>query len=95
MRNNPQTVKLKQGFITQDYHGEQLMVQAGNARGTFHGLVRSNETAAFIVNCLKQETSEAEIVEALTETYEVDEERASADVRRILDKLRGIGAIEE
>ena len=88
-------MKLKQGFITQDYHGEQLMVQAGSWKNIFHGLVRSNETAAFIVNCLKCETSEEKIVRALTEAYEVDEARAATGVRTILEKLRGIGAIEE
>lgn len=88
-------MKLKQTFITQDYHGEQLMVQVGRGKGIFHGLVRSNETAAFIVNCLKQETTEAEIVSALTEEYDVDADRAAAGVRDVLEKLRGIGAIEE
>ena len=88
-------MKLKQGFITQDYRGEQLMVQVGRGRNAFHGLVRSNETAAFIVNCLKRETSEAELLRALTETYEVDEQRAAAGLRNILEKLRGIGALEE
>lgn len=88
-------MKLKQQFITQDYHGEQLMVQVGGKRGQFHGLVRSNETAAFIVNCLKREVTEKEIVRALTDAYEVDEARAAAGVRTILEKLRGIGAIEE
>lgn len=88
-------MKLKEGFITQDYHDEQLMVRVGRGEGEFYGLVRSNETAAFIVNCLKRQTSEAEIVRALMDAYEVDAGRAAADVEKILDKLRGIGALEE
>lgn len=88
-------MKLKQGFITQDYHGEQLMVQVGGGLDAFHGLVRSNETAAFIVDCLKEEITETELVDALTEAYEVERSRAAAGVSRILEKLRGIGAIEE
>ena len=71
------------------------MVQVGSGRGVFHGLVRSNETAAFIVNCLKRETTEAEIVDALTESYDVDASHAAEGVRVILEKLRGIGALEE
>ena len=88
-------MKLKASFITQDYRGEQLMVQVGSGRGVFHGLARSNETAAFIVNCLKRETTEAELVDALTESYDVDASRAAEGVRVILEKLRGIGALEE
>lgn len=87
-------MKLKQTFITQDYRGQQLMVRVGSGRG-FHGLVRSNETAAFLVNRLKRETTEAELVAALTEEYDVDAARAAAGVREVLEKLRSIGALEE
>ena len=50
-------MKLKTGFITHQVGKEQMMVAAGPAAKVFHGLVRSNETAAFIVNCLKKETT--------------------------------------
>ena len=60
-------MKLRQGFITQEFRGEQLMVAVGEAAKRFHGLARSNATAAFIVNRLKTETTEAEIVSGLQE----------------------------
>ena len=88
-------MKLKQGFITQDYRGEQLMVAVGPEAKRFHGIVRSNETAAFIVDRLKSETSEEEIVSSMLAEYEVDGSTAASDVRRVLDELRSIGAIEE
>lgn len=88
-------MKLKQGFITQDFHGRQFMVAVGAAAKEFHGLVRSNETAAFIVDRLKTETDEKQIVSALLAEYDVDEAAAASDVARILGMLRGIGAIEE
>lgn len=88
-------MKLKQGFITQLFQGQQLMVAAGPAVKLFHGIVRSNETAGFIINQLKSETSEEAIVSAMLAEYEADEATVRADVRRILDELRGIGAIEE
>ena len=88
-------MKLRKGFITQDFRGEQLMVAAGPAAKLFHGIVRSNETAAFIVDRLKSETSEDESVRALLGEYEVDGQTAAKDVAHILEQLRGIGAIEE
>lgn len=87
-------MKLKKGFITHVLGDEQLMVAAGPATKLFHGLVRSNETAAFIVDCLKKETTPAEILEKLTAAYQVDPATAEKDIRMILDKLSGIGAIE-
>ena len=88
-------MKLRQGFVTQEFRGEQLMVATGAATKRFRGLVRSNATAASIVDRLKSETTEAEIVSAVLEEYEADEARVRADVARILAQLRSIGAIEE
>lgn len=48
-------MKLKNGFITHEIDGEQIMVATGKI--SFAGLVRSNKTAAFIVDSLKTETT--------------------------------------
>ena len=87
-------MKLKTGFITHQVGKEQMMVAAGPAAKVFHGLVRSNETAAFIVNCLKKETSEEAIVDAMLEQYEAPRETVAADVHRVVEKLREIGALQ-
>lgn len=86
-------MKLKKGFITYELFGEQLMTAAGPAAKLFHGMVRSNETAAFIVDCLKTEITEAGIVDKLLEAYDIDRDTARRDVHAILEKLRSIGAI--
>ena len=87
-------MKLKTGFITHNVGKEQMMVAAGPAAKLFHGLVRSNETAAFIINCLKKETTEAAIVDAMQEQYEAPRETVERDVRRVVEQLREIGALE-
>ena len=87
-------MKLKTGFITHTIGKEQMMVATGPAGKVFHGLVRSNETAAFIVDCLKKETTEEEIVAAMLEEYDAPKEVISKDVHRIVEKLREIGALE-
>ena len=88
-------MRLAKGFITQEFRGEQLMVAVGEAAKRFRGLARSNATAAFIVDRLKTETTEAEIVSAVLEEFEADEARVRTDVARIIGQLRSIGAIEE
>ena len=52
-------------------------------------------TAAFIVNCLKRETDKEKIVEAMAAEYDAPREVIAADVEKVLDKLRSIGALEE
>ena len=87
-------MKLKSGFITHNVGKTQMMVATGSASSTFHGLVRSNETAAFIVDCLKKETTEQEIVEAMLQEYDAPEELIARDVHSVVEKLQGIGALE-
>ena len=86
-------MRLSDQFVIHDTGTEQIMVPVGSA--AFSGMVRSNRTAAFIVDCLREETTEAAIIRKLLEKYDVSEERAGADVRAIVEKLRGIGAIVE
>ena len=86
-------MKLKEDFILHETNGQQVMVSTGAS--SFSGLVRTNKTAAFILECLKEETTEDGIVKAMLEKYDAPEELIRRDVARILDKLRSIGAISE
>lgn len=88
-------MKLKDGFITHDSDGEQIMVAVGDAADKFHGLVRSNKTAAFIIDCLKQENTEDQIVDAILAKFDASRDVVTKDVRKIITDLRKIGAIYE
>lgn len=85
-------MKLKSDFVTHENGSEQIMISAG---GTFSGLVRSNETAAFIVNMLKEETTEEKIVDSMASRYDAPRDVIATDVKKVIDILRGIGAIDE
>lgn len=88
-------MKLKDGFITHDSDGEQIMVAVGDAAAQFHGLVRSNQTAAFIIDCLKQENTEEQIVDAVLEQFDASREMVTRDVHQMIANLKQIGAIYE
>ena len=85
-------MKLKSTFITHNSGDEQLMISAG---GDFNGMVKSNSTAAEIIDYLKNETTKEKIVAAMLEKYEVEREVLEADVEKVIAALRGIGAIDE
>lgn len=85
-------MKLKNGFITHETDGEQIMVAAD---GSFAGMVRSNATAAFIVDCLKTDTTETEILDKMLAKYDGDKNVMAEDIKVIIGKLRKIGAIDE
>ena len=86
-------MKLKGDFVTQVIDDTQFLVPLGGE--SFRGIVRSNKTAAFIVDLLKEETTAEAIVDAMCARYDAPRETVAADVGAILDTLRGIGALEE
>ncbi len=86
-------MKLKSDYLTQEIDDVQFLVPVG--AGSFNGLIRSNKTAAFIVNCLKKETTKDRIVDAMCEKYDAPRAEIAADVEEILDTLRSIHALEE
>ena len=85
-------MKLKDSFITQQMDDEQIMVEAG---GNFTGMVRSNATAAFIVDLLKTNTSKDAILDAMEKEYGAPRSVMAADVDMIVEKLRSIHALED
>ena len=86
-------MRLRNEFVTQDIDDTQVMVAAGG--DVFNGVVRSNKTAAFIVDMLRDDVTEDDIVNAMCRKYDAPREVIAADVTRIIEKLRSIGALDE
>ena len=85
-------MKLKDTYITYDSDGEQILLDTSSS---FAGLIRNNKTAAFIVECLKEETTQEKIVEAMFEKYDAPKEVLAKDVSEVIEKLRKVGALDE
>ncbi|MCQ2772220.1 MAG: PqqD family protein [Bacilli bacterium] len=87
-------MKLKQQFITRMVGDTQMMVDSSANKDKFNGIVKSNATASFIIDLLKEEKSEQDLVEALLNAYEVDADTALKAVRYVIEKLNSINALE-
>ena len=85
-------MKLKDTYITHDSDGEQILLDTSSS---FAGLIRSNKTAAFIVECLKDDTTQEKIVEAVFEKYDAPKDVLAKDVSDVIEKLRKVGALDE
>ena len=83
-------MKLKDTFVTQEMDGEQVMVEAGG----FAGMVRSNATAAFIIDQLKTETTKEAILDAMCKKYDAPRAVMAEDVDMVLGNLKKIGALD-
>lgn len=87
-------MKIHKQFILRQIAGDYVIIPTGKTTLEFNGLITVNEQGAFLWEKLGQETTEAELVAALLETYEVDEPTARADVAEFLAILRQCGMLD-
>ncbi len=88
-------MRLKSGFVVSKAGEDYVAVATGEAGKDFHGLVRNNETAAFLLEQLKKEKTEEELVQALLAQYEVTEEKAREDVKVFVETIEKAGMLAE
>ena len=89
-------MRLKEEYILYNAReNEMIAVATGKEANNFKGLIRTNETASFIMNCLKEETTVEEILNKMQEEYAGDKELMLKDIEAVLDKLRQINALVE
>ena len=86
-------MRLNKKFVAHTVAGEYVVVSSDTR--LFPGMVRCTPVAAFIIECLRKETSLAEIAEKVCAHYDVDYETAEKDAAELIENLREIGAIED
>ncbi len=87
-------MKAKYSFEFMDLDDGLVAVPVGNNNGEFHGVLKLNETAAFILKLLDNETSETEIVDALLKEYNGDKEEISKYIHQFIEKLISENVVE-
>lgn len=88
-------MKIKDGFVLRKIADQYMAVPVGARAKELHGMIGLNETGAFIWERLSNGQSQEEIVKALCEEYEVQNDAAAASVERFLEKLRAEGMLSD
>lgn len=73
-------MRIKDGFVLREVAGQNVVIATGEASKTFHGMIKLNETGRMIWEGLAAGKSNEEIAADLTAAYDVDAEKAAADV---------------
>lgn len=84
---------IKKELIKRDIAGDTILVPVGKTVYDSNGLFVLNELGAFIWDLLPKVETEAEIVTAVLEEYDVTAQEAAADIAEFLDKLRSMEII--
>lgn len=88
-------MKIKEGFTLRQICGEYVVVGEGLAQVNFNKLLSLNETAAYLWKEVSgKDFSKQDLVQLLLDAYEVSEERASADVDKLLEIWQKEGVLE-
>ena len=88
-------MKIREGFILREVGGQPVVVAVGSASQFFNGMVRLNATSECLFEKLQKDTTEDELVKAVVDKYDVEEETARKDVQSFIETLAKPGIIEE
>ena len=81
-------MKIKEGFVLRNICGEYVVVAVGRQTLDFKGLIKLNETGAFLWERLQAESTTEELLTAMQAEYDVDAATASADIEAFVTALR-------
>lgn len=84
-----------EGFCLREVLGETIAVPTQAAAGRLSGLASMNESGQFLFRLLQTEQTEEGLIDALTETYDVEREVAASDIAEFLNNLRASGLLIE
>ncbi len=86
-------MKLKENFLVHSTGRETIMAPSGKAG--FSGVVRGGKSFGIMLETLKNDVTEEEIVAALRGRFDAPEGVIEEDVKKTLEQLRKIGALDE
>ena len=87
-------MKIKEGYVIRQVMGNYVVIATGEESRNFHGMVKLNETAANIWNYIAEGKSEDEMVAAMMNEYEVEEQQLRADIKKTVGILVAQGLVE-
>ncbi len=88
-------MKANKDFVMREIAGEHILVPTGKASEKLYGLVTLEGSGLFLWNLLQEECTEAQLLQAMLDEYEVEPDVAAADLEKFLTTLRESGLIEE
>lgn len=81
-------MKIKEGFVLRNICGDYVVIAVGKQTLDFQGIIKLNETGAFLWEKLQQDCTAEELLEAMQAEYAVDEATAREDIRAFIDSLQ-------
>lgn len=87
-------MKIKEDFILRKVADSYVVVPVNKMTLDFNGIINLNETGAFLFELLQKGAERDELVNKMLEEYDVDREKAEADIDVFIQKVRDADVLE-
>lgn len=88
-------MKIKEDLMLREICGVWMVVPMGERLMEFHGMIRLNETGAFIWKKMETGMKLPEIADAIVEEYEITKEKAIEKIEVFMEVLKKEGLVEQ
>ncbi len=86
-------MKINPDYVLNTVNEEYVVVAVGESAERFCGMIRLNETRAFLWGKMQDECTEASLIQELVQEYHITESTAKEAVRSFLEQIVETGAI--
>lgn len=87
-------MKIKKGFMLRKVGKQNVVVALGKASLSFNGIIKLNDTGAFLWGQLSEDKTQDALVNALLTEYDVTPEKAAQDVAKFVETLQKAALLE-
>ena len=88
-------MKMVSGFEIVNIADDHMLVPVGDQMEQFNGTVVLNDVSAFLLEKMRSDVTEEDLVNYVLEEFDVDRERAKTDVKNVLKEMIEIGIVHE
>lgn len=88
-------MKIKEDYVLRQVADIYVVLPLGQATVAFNGMVKLNESGAFLWRQMEAGTTREALADLLTAEYDVSREEALADIDAFVATLKTVGCIEE
>lgn len=88
-------MKIKDGYILKKVAGENIVIATGDARLSFNGIITFNEVGAEVFTRLDGTRTLEQITNEIASIYNAPAEIIAADIKRLTEKMKKQGLLEE
>jgi len=87
-------MKIKDGYVLRRIADENIVVAAGERVKEFGGMMTLNSISAILWEFLQQDRTFDDLLVYILSIYDIDEDTAEGDIKKLLTQMESIGVLE-